>query len=218
MAKILVSLLIILMVTSYLINSTSTLKSKEKVQRKKLQNNSTHADNKCENEPCPFTASDIKRIRKECLDAHNTYRQLHGTQPLKLNKKLNVVAQKWADHLAKTGKFAHSPENEYGENIYKGVRINNFRGNIPVKHFYEDEIPYFTFGLNTSDFMKTGHFTQVIWASSNLLGVGVAKDVKNNQIFFVCEYEPPGNYVGEYASQVPPPKYLTLKKKTEETT
>jgi hypothetical protein len=48
-----------------------------------------------------------------------------------------------------------------------------------------------------------GHFSQVVWVESTELGVGVAKS-KTGQIFVVCNYNPPGNFVGSFAPNVPP--------------
>jgi hypothetical protein len=50
----------------------------------------------------------------------------------------------------------------------------------------------------------------VIWAENKtknrsmvkFLGVGVSKNSKN-QTFVVCNYDPPGNYVGKFAVSVP---------------
>lgn len=45
-----------------------------------------------------------------------------------------------------------------------------------------------------------GHFTQVVWKSSSKLGVGIAR--KNGHILVVANYDPPGNYQGQYANNV----------------
>lgn len=49
----------------------------------------------------------------------------------------------------------------------------------------------------------TGHFTQVVWKSSRELGVGMAKNSKN-QIYVVANYDPPGNYQGQFRENVLP--------------
>ena len=49
----------------------------------------------------------------------------------------------------------------------------------------------------------TGHFTQVVWAGSKTLGVGLA--MKEGKVIVVANYDPPGNYVGKYRENVPPP-------------
>lgn len=48
----------------------------------------------------------------------------------------------------------------------------------------------------------TGHFTQVVWKDSKHLGVGIATNSKG-QAFVVCNYDPPGNFVGKFAESVP---------------
>ena len=50
-----------------------------------------------------------------------------------------------------------------------------------------------------------GHFTQLVWKSSQQLGVGKAKTTDGRQVFVVCVYFPAGNYVGRYRENVLPP-------------
>jgi hypothetical protein len=44
-----------------------------------------------------------------------------------------------------------------------------------------------------------GHYTQVVWRSTKLVGCGVASCSAGNSKaqVWVCQYSPPGNYVGE---------------------
>lgn len=56
-----------------------------------------------------------------------------------------------------------------------------------------------------------GHLTQVLWASSEYLGVGVAKT--GEYTFVVCNYNPPGNYKGEYVDNVPPIGWVSNREK-----
>lgn len=46
------------------------------------------------------------------------------------------------------------------------------------------------------------HF-QVIWRDSRELGVGMARN-RSGQIFVVANYDPPGNFIGSFAENVPP--------------
>lgn len=64
-----------------------------------------------------------------------------------------------------------------------------------------DEINKHTFGVEPKT-TGTGHFTQVVWKDSKTLGVGMCKNSKG-QVFVVCNYDPPGNYVGKFAESVP---------------
>lgn len=43
---------------------------------------------------------------------------------------------------------------------------------------------------------KYGHYSQVIWRDTKLIGAGVATCRNGSQIW-VCNYDPPGNYIGE---------------------
>ena len=54
----------------------------------------------------------------EALRLHNSLRSRHGAPDLVLDPSLTKFAQRWADHLASTGKFHHCPDNKYGENLY----------------------------------------------------------------------------------------------------
>ncbi|TGZ36199.1 hypothetical protein CRM22_011400 [Opisthorchis felineus] len=40
------------------------------------------------------------------------------------------------------------------------------------------------------------HYTQMVWAHSTLLGCGVTECPENGTTLFVCDYKPPGNYMG----------------------
>lgn len=46
-----------------------------------------------------------------------------------------------------------------------------------------------------------GHFTQVIWKNSKFLGQGAAKSI-NNTVYVVCNYDPPGNIIGQFKENV----------------
>ena len=54
--------------------------------------------------------------------------------------------------------------------------------------------------------LKTGHFTQLVWAGSTAVGCGAAVcDMGVMQsLMLVCNYSPAGNVPGEYAANVQP--------------
>ena len=51
----------------------------------------------------------------------------------------------------------------------------------------------------------TGHFTQVVWKESTLLGIGRAESEQGGMkcAYIVGRYKPAGNYIGEYQQNVP---------------
>nr|XP_023020881.1 uncharacterized protein LOC111509384 isoform X2 [Leptinotarsa decemlineata]XP_023020882.1 uncharacterized protein LOC111509384 isoform X2 [Leptinotarsa decemlineata]XP_023020883.1 uncharacterized protein LOC111509384 isoform X2 [Leptinotarsa decemlineata]XP_023020884.1 uncharacterized protein LOC111509384 isoform X2 [Leptinotarsa decemlineata]XP_023020885.1 uncharacterized protein LOC111509384 isoform X2 [Leptinotarsa decemlineata]XP_023020886.1 uncharacterized protein LOC111509384 isoform len=145
-------------------------------------------------------------FEEDFLEAHNIYRQRHGVPPLKLDKKLCKYSEEWAKHLAQRNILEHRPGSNYGENIYCLYSSDpNFtvNGHTPVDTWYE-EVVHHPFGKEPCS-LKSGHFSQVIWKSSEFLGVGVAKNSQNS-IYVVANYSPAGNFVGHYVENVPPVK------------
>merc|ERR1712126_387871 len=114
------------------------------------------------------------QFAKEMLDALNKFRSQHGVPPLQLDPKLNAYAQKLAESNRAAGKLAHTPPEKakYGENLAWGAGMQA-NGRDIVKRWYDEKSMYkgkFSSG--------TGHFSQLIWKSSQKLGVGLA--VKGN--------------------------------------
>ena len=69
----------------------------------------------------------------ECLRLHNNRRDLHqNTLPLFYDDKIEVDAQRWADHLAATGAFEHESNIPYGENLYSSYRSPPISDNVEI--------------------------------------------------------------------------------------
>lgn len=66
-------------------------------------------------------------FKREFLEAHNSYRKLHGAPPLALSSELNATAQKWADRLLALGLMNHSDTKD-GENIYTVLKSEQLTG------------------------------------------------------------------------------------------
>ena len=114
------------------------------------------------------------------------------------------MAQKWADHLLVTGKFEHRKNGKFGENIWKMCRVPcledvpSLQGTRPVDDWY-NEVQFYDY--NNGQFSnKTGHFTQLVWVASQKLGLGVARG--NGKTIVVANYDPPGNYPGQFQKNV----------------
>lgn len=45
------------------------------------------------------------------------------------------------------------------------------------------------------------HFTQMVWSETKSMGLGMATGF-DGKIYFVCNYDPPGNVDGQFASNV----------------
>lgn len=145
------------------------------------------------------------KFEEEFLNAHNQYRRQHGVPPIQLSKNLCKYADEWARTLAKRCQTDHRDQNDYGENIFSAWSSDpNFivTGKDPVDKWYS-EVKYHKFGREPTD-LRSGHFSQVIWADTKEVGVGVAKS-KEGQVYVVANYSPPGNVIGNFATKVKPP-------------
>lgn len=118
---------------------------------------------------------------KEFLRLHNQARAEVGVGPLRWSAKIAEEAQNWANHLASTGKFEHQ-HSQYGENLAGNADVKQ-----AVKSWVDERANY----LAGADFSKTGHYTQVVWRDTKLVGCGKAKSA--DFTIFVAYYDPPGN-------------------------
>lgn len=138
-------------------------------------------------------AGDAQRL----VTAHNQYRGKHCAQPLTWSPKLAQVAQQWANQLRDQGcKFGHSG-GSYGENLAAGT--TGAMDPEAVVAMWYDEVKGYSF-QQPGFSMQTGHFTQVVWRSTTQVGCGTVQC--NGNDIWVCEYDPPGNWEGQYKQQV----------------
>lgn len=141
-------------------------------------------------------------FEEDFLNAHNEYRIRHGVDALELDRKMCKYSEEWAKMLASKNILEHRKNCPHGENIYSVLSSDpNFTisGNAPVEKWYE-EMKLHPFGKEPSS-LKSGHFSQVVWKSSKLLGVGVAKNNKG-RVYVVANYSPAGNFVGYFRENV----------------
>lgn len=132
-------------------------------------------------------------ISREMLTAHNLIRARIPVPPLRWSDHLSVQAQQWADHLLQTNEFAHRPNPVFGENLYKiagTVRASP----LEVVTDWAFEAHDYSHETNACRAM-CGHYTQIVWSDTREVGCAVARDPHHE--IWVCEYDPPGNWVGE---------------------
>lgn len=114
--------------------------------------------------------------------------------PLTWSSEVAAVAQSHADKCV----FQHS-QNSYGENIYA---TSGSAAPQDVLGSWASEVSDYNYGSNSCSGV-CGHYTQVVWADSLLLGCGVTQCTQNSPFgggpweFWVCNYDPPGNYNGQ---------------------
>ena len=133
----------------------------------------------------------------DVITAHNQYRAKHNAPPLKWSSKAAMVAQRWAEQLAKMNKLQHGDHEGMGQNLAY-MSGKPMTGQEATDMWY-NEIKDYDFS-NPKFTPGTGHFTQVVWAGSTEIGVG--KATNGRQTFVVANYCPPGNYQGQFKENV----------------
>lgn len=139
----------------------------------------------------------------EILVQINNYRKRHNVDILMINNEINILAKKHSDKIARE-KYLELSNNKYnnielGEIIFC-VKENNSAENI-ISSFYEEEALKYNYNnINP----KPSHFTQIIWKNSKYIGIGSTK-TKDNNIYIVIDFYPPGNIPNEFISNVLPP-------------
>ena len=143
------------------------------------------------------------------LEYHNMVRAKHGANPLEWDDGIAAHAQ--ARAISCNLNHGSSDGASYGQNLAYGHRnpvtlqpdpvaaatdwyneVNAVRG---VAQFPE---LYFNAG---------GHFTQMVWKGTKKMGCGISECSLPHWggvpgPYIVCEYDPPGNMLGDYATNV----------------
>lgn len=136
--------------------------------------------------------SQASPMARQMLAAHNALRQKLNVPALRWSDRLAAWAREWANTLILSDGFAHRLRNPYGENLYE-IR-NGVATPARVVGAWASEAPEYDYLANRCHFM-CGHYTQIVWRSTRLVGCAVAHD--SHRQVWVCNYDPPGNVVGQ---------------------
>jgi len=134
----------------------------------------------------------LSRIAQEIVAAHNSVRARHDLPPLRWSDELARYAQNWANALIARDDFRPRSNPQYGENLFE------ISGGSATAHdvvsAWAAEGKNYNYRDNTCS-GRCGHYTQVVWRDSKLVGCGMARNRRRE--VWVCDYEPHGNIVGE---------------------
>lgn len=145
----------------------------------------------------------------EMLKAHNRWRASVGVPPLTYSPELAASAQAWADNLKQNNQchMQHSkPDNQYGENLFWASAVQWTNGKrelqkVKPKKVVDDwasERADYDYARNRCAVGKMcGHYTQVIWRTTKTVGCAVAVCANTLEQIWVCQYQPPGNWIGK---------------------
>ena len=154
------------------------------------------------------TASASTSLAAEMVAAHNEARAKARPTPSPAMPKLTwspeaaKVAQAWANQC----KFEHNRNRgKYGENLAAAAPPGS-KTNTQVVEDWVSESADYSYATNKCTPGKVcGHYTQVVWRNTAQVGCATAICTKNSPFgaqfptwqLWVCNYTPPGNYVGQ---------------------
>jgi pathogenesis-related protein 1 len=131
-------------------------------------------------------------IAGNMLTAHNRVRAEVGLAPLVWSDRLAAYAQDWANSLLARKQLFHRPISSYGENLFE-VRGASVTAAYVVAAWAGESRDY-DYSSNKCRSV-CGHYTQIVWSGTKEVGCAVARG--GGREFWVCNYDPPGNWVGK---------------------
>ena len=133
---------------------------------------------------------------KVVLERHNFWRADVGVyEELEWSDEMAKLAADWAKQLKrKKCGFEHRPNNKYGENLFMGT-TGYYDAEDVVDSWAHEKADYNYEKNKCKPGKMCGHYTQIVWETTKR--VGCAKIECNGYDIWVCNYDPPGNWVGE---------------------
>ncbi|KAF4359740.1 hypothetical protein F8388_008302 [Cannabis sativa] len=129
------------------------------------------------------------------LVAHNLARAKKGQLPLFWDARIARNARRWASQRKADCALQHSQSKGLGENIFWGGGPG-WSPTDAVNLWAGEEKDYSYKDNSCVDGRMCGHYTQIVWRSTRRVGCSrVICD--SGDTFIVCNYDPPGNYIGE---------------------
>jgi pathogenesis-related protein 1 len=140
--------------------------------------------------------------RQRMIDAHDAARAAASPAPdpplpaMSWSEEAAAVAADWAGRCV----FEHNADRgERGENL---AFFSTSLESTPemVVEGWAGEIEFYDYATNTcAAGEQCGHYTQVVWRDTTKVGCAKAQCTIDgfDGVLWVCDYEPPGNFVGE---------------------
>jgi uncharacterized protein YkwD/acetyltransferase-like isoleucine patch superfamily enzyme len=136
----------------------------------------------------------------DTLATHNKWRNMVGVANLTWSDKAATAAQNWANTIASQCQLQHgglsdADGTQYGQNIHWTSASSTTMEQ--VVNAWASEKQFYNYSDNSCEAGKVcGHYTQIVWANTTQVGCGQAQ-CSNGSTMTVCNYTPPGNYIGQ---------------------
>ena len=154
----------------------------------------------------PLTQQQISEI----VDHHNVLRAREGADNMEVmiwNTSLASLSAVWAagchwDHPVRAD---HPEYNDVGQNLYMNT-ANTISLTSAIDAWWNEKKDYTYDTMECPADKMCGHYTQVVWATSRLVGcavhrcnplTGLGQSGQSSATFLVCNYRPAGNYPGK---------------------
>jgi len=135
---------------------------------------------------------------EDAVQRNNEIRaEVYSGSLLVWSQTLASSAQEYADILAVSGAFEHSGWG-YGENIFASSYSSVYLDAINAWYGEKENYNYADNSCIPGE--QCGHYTQLIWKSTERFGCGKAvyqTGTYEGWTVIVCQYDPPGNYIGQ---------------------
>ena len=116
-------------------------------------------------------------------------------RPLVWDANLARYAQSYCNQRRYDCDLKHS-NGPYGENIFWG----SGSGWSPAQAAaaWVSERKWYDYWSNScAEDQECGHYTQIVWNSTERIGCARVDCFRGRGVFMSCNYDPPGNYIGE---------------------
>ncbi len=145
----------------------------------------------------------IESFEQAVMRRHNAARKETGAKPLVWDKALADHALAYAKQLAQRDKGLRHAQDlldlDQGENLWAGT-YGHFMPAKMIDDFLSEKQYYkpgaFPNVSTTGQWTDVGHYTQIIWPTTQKVGCGLAESPDRTLEYLVCRYYPAGNIIG----------------------
>uniref|UniRef100_A0A0K0G1Z2 CAP domain-containing protein (inferred by orthology to a zebrafish protein) n=1 Tax=Strongyloides venezuelensis TaxID=75913 RepID=A0A0K0G1Z2_STRVS len=145
-------------------------------------------------------------FKEKIIDHINLIRRYHKVGKLRENLELNILAQEHANQMAKKHAIFYKVSRDYG----MMVRSSYYpAASVMVSNWYDERHKYSFF--SSSPKLGTQDFTQMVWKSTFLVGIGIARDC--DLLYAALYFFPKGNVLSQYKKNVFRKKFKFFERK-----